>query len=119
MNALSEAGDDKAKVEVARAMLEVIDNYVRAFGNITPETDAEKEIESKYKNTFDMIMKAFNELGIEEVETVGTEFNYEVHNAVMSQPSEEYEEGFVIQEFQKGYLLGEECIRPASVIVAA
>ena len=37
----------------------------------------------------------------------------------MSQPSEEYEEGIVIQEFQKGYLLGEECIRPAAVIVAA
>lgn len=119
MNALANASDDKAKVEVARAMLEVIDNFDRAFGNISPENEAQSEIEAKYKNAYDMIMKAFNELGIKEVETVGTEFNYEVHNAVMSQPSEEYEEGIVIQEFQKGYLLGEECIRPAAVIVAA
>ena len=119
MNALANASDDKAKVEVARAMLEVIDNFDRAFGNISPENEAQSEIEAKYKNAYDMIMKAFNELGIKEVETVGTEFNYEVHNAVMSQPSEEYEEGIVIQEFQKGYLLGDECIRPAAVIVAA
>ena len=36
----------------------------------------------------------------------------------MQQPGTEYEEGVVCQEFQKGYMLDEELIRPAMVAVA-
>jgi molecular chaperone GrpE len=49
---------------------------------------------------------------------VGKEFDYAVHNAVMTSPSDEYEEGVVIQELQKGYALGDEVIRAAYVVVA-
>ena len=56
---------------------------------------------------------------MEEVETVGTEFDYEVHQAVMQKPSEEYDEGIVCEELQKGFKIGDTLVRAAMVVVAA
>ena len=56
---------------------------------------------------------------MQQVETLGTEFDYEVHQAVMQQPSDEYDEGIVCQEFQKGFKIGDTLIRAAMVAVAA
>jgi molecular chaperone GrpE len=119
MNNQSMKGDTMATVQVARQMLDVLDNFDRAFGAVTPETDEDKLIESEYKKSYDNILKVFAELGIEQVETVGTEFNYEYHQAVMQKPSDEYEEGIVCEEFQKGFKLQETLIRAAMVAVAA
>jgi molecular chaperone GrpE len=111
--------DKLASVDVARAMLDVLDNYDRAFKNIVAETPEQEEVEASYRKTYEMIKKAFSDLGITEIETVGKEFDYAVHNAVMTSPSDEYEEGVVIQELQKGYALGDEVIRAAYVVVAS
>lgn len=106
-------------VQVARQMLDVLDNYDRAFGAVTPETDAESAIEAEYKEAYGMIISTFKELGVEEVETVGKEFDFEVHQAVMQRPSEDHEEGIVCEEFQKGFRLGDTLVRAAMVAVAA
>jgi len=108
-----------ATVQVARAMLTCLDNFDRAFGVVTPETDEERAIEAEYKKTYDMILETFRKLGVEEVETVGTEFDYGVHQAVMQKPSDEYEEGIVCEEFQKGFKLQDQLVRAAMVAVAA
>mmetsp|Transcript_35152 Transcript_35152/g.43017 ORF Transcript_35152/g.43017 Transcript_35152/m.43017 type:complete len:232 (+) Transcript_35152:171-866(+) len=115
----NEESGEKATAEVAKKILEVLDNYDRAFSSVTPSSDSEKEVEAAYKATYESILATFNELGIKEVECVGKEFDYEVHNAVMMRPSDEYEEGFVIEELAKGYIMGEDLIRAAMVIVAA
>ena len=104
---------------VVREMLELLDNFDRAFAAIKPETDAEKAIEAEYKEVYQQVMTTIGELGVEEVPTVGTEFDYEMHQAVMQKPSDEYEEGIVCEEFQKGFKLGETLIRAAMVAVAA
>eukprot|EP00978_Attheya_sp_CCMP212_P005726 scaffold12832_cov50-Attheya_sp.AAC.7 len=119
MTRQSEEGKDVATLEVSRKMLEVMDNYDRAFGAVKPETDEEKETEAAYKKTYDMILETFKDLGITEVETLGKEFDYEVHQAVMQRPSDEYEEGIVCDELAKGYILGDRLIRAAMVSVAA
>mmetsp|Transcript_19386 Transcript_19386/g.35222 ORF Transcript_19386/g.35222 Transcript_19386/m.35222 type:complete len:241 (-) Transcript_19386:305-1027(-) len=119
MTRQSEEGKDVATLEVSRKMLEVMDNYDRAFGAVRPETDEEKEIEASYKKTYDMILETFKDLGITEVETLGKEFDYEVHQAVMQRPSDEYDEGIVCDELAKGYILGDRLIRAAMVSVAA
>jgi molecular chaperone GrpE len=111
--------DKLASTEVAKAMLDVLDNFDRAFKNLVPETPTQKEVEASYTNTYDMITKAFLDLGIKQIETVGKEFDYLVHSAVMTSPSDEYDEGIVIQELQKGYALDDEVIRAAYVVVAS
>mmetsp|Transcript_39327 Transcript_39327/g.57859 ORF Transcript_39327/g.57859 Transcript_39327/m.57859 type:complete len:245 (+) Transcript_39327:131-865(+) len=119
MIALSKDGDGRASAEVARVILEVIDNYDLAFGNITPETDEEKAIEAAYTETYDSIIRLFKDIGVTQVETVGKEFDYEVHNAVMTRPSDEYDEDIVSEELQKGFVLEDELIRAASVVVSS
>ena len=104
---------------VVREILELLDNFDRAFGAVKPETDAEMAIEAEYKELYDSIVATFENLGVEQVKTVGTEFDYEVHQAVMQRPSDEYEEGMVCDEFQKGFKMGDTLIRAAMVAVAA
>ena len=112
-------GKETATVEVATKMLNVLDNYDRAFQSLEAATNEEVEIVDAYKNTYDMILDAFAELNVTKVETVGTEFDYEMHQAMMQMPSDEYEEGIVCQEFAMGWKCGEKLIRPAMVVVAA
>ncbi|KAL3926739.1 MAG: hypothetical protein SGBAC_013353 [Bacillariaceae sp.] len=104
---------------VVREMLELLDNFDRGFGVITPETDEDAAIEAEYKALYQSVLDKFIELGVEPVETVGIEFDYEVHQAIMQRPSEDYEEGIVCEEFQKGFKMGETLIRAAMVAVAA
>jgi len=112
-------GNPAATVEVVRKILDVLDNYDRAFGAVVSETEEQKAVELDYKKTQEMLYEILKKLGVTEVPTVGTEFDYEVHQAVMQRPSEEYEEGIVCEELAKGFVLGDKLIRAAMVSVAA
>mmetsp|Transcript_10868 Transcript_10868/g.15322 ORF Transcript_10868/g.15322 Transcript_10868/m.15322 type:complete len:245 (-) Transcript_10868:95-829(-) len=119
MTQQSAAGDEDAVIQVTREMLAVLDNFDRAFGIVTPETESEKEIDAAYRSVYQSILDVFKDLGVTEIETVGKEFDYEVHQAVMQRPSEDYEEGIVCEELQKGFILDQRLIRAAMVSVAA
>jgi molecular chaperone GrpE len=110
-------GSTDATIQVARKMLDVVDNCNRAFSNVSPETDEQKAIEAAFKKAYGSILSTFEELGIKEIATVGTEFDYEVHQAVMQRPSE-FEEGFVCEELQKGYMFQDKLVRAAMVVVS-
>ncbi|KAL7428385.1 hypothetical protein ACHAXH_000803 [Discostella pseudostelligera] len=112
-------GAETATVDVAQKILNVLDTYDRAFQSVEAATNEEVEIVDAYKKTYDMILDAFAELNVTKVETVGVEFDYEMHQAIMQMPSDEYEEGIVCQEFAMGWKCGEKLIRPAMVAVAA
>ena len=111
-------GKETATIEVATSILNVLDNYDRAFQAVEAATNEEVEIVDAYKHTYDMIIGALTELNVTRVETVGAEFDYEMHQAMMQMPSDEHEEGIVCQEFAPGWAFGEKCIRPAMVAVA-
>lgn len=46
-------------------------------------------------------------------------FNVKLHEAIMREDSNEYEEGIIIQEFRKGFKLGDRLLRPSMVKVSA
>ena len=119
MNTQSNASNNQATMQVARKMLDVLDNFDRAFGAVTAETESEKEIEAEYRKAYDEVLAIFDRLGIQQVETLGIPFDYEYHQAVLQMPSDEYEEGLVCQEFAKGFKIGDTLIRAAMVAVAA
>jgi len=52
------------------------------------------------------------------METVGQPFNPEIHEAVMRVESDEHEEGIIVEELQRGYILKDRVIRPAMVKVS-
>ena len=98
-------------------ILPVVDNFERGLGAMT---DADKE--SSFAQGIEMIYKQLTKVLVDEgvtvIEAQGKEFDPMLHNAVMQQPSEEYESGIVIQELQKGYKYKDKVLRHSMVMVA-
>ena len=69
-----------------------------------------------------MIWKQLNgvleALGVKPIPAVGEQFDPHVHEAVVTEATDEYEPDTVIQEIVAGYRLGDKLIRPALVKVA-
>ncbi|MBD3234809.1 MAG: nucleotide exchange factor GrpE [candidate division Zixibacteria bacterium] len=57
-------------------------------------------------------------MGVTEIESVGKIFDPNVHEAMMQLPSEDYDEGIVMDQSQKGYMLRDKVLRPAKVIIS-
>ena len=60
-----------------------------------------------------------DELAMEKIETVGAEFDYNLHMAIQQIPSPEYEEGVVCSEMQPGYSVKGQLVRAAYVMVSS
>ncbi|KAG5190456.1 heat shock protein GrpE [Tribonema minus] len=118
LNDTMEAGNE-AKVKALKAILTVNDNFERASQAIKAQTDGEKAVVAYYKGVYNAMHTVFKELGMEPVPTVGHPFDYNLHEAVMRQPSAEHEEDLVSQEFTKGFTVGGTLIRPAMVAVSS
>lgn len=114
----SAAVTDTTTVEVATRVLDVLDNYDRAFQAVAAATNEEVEVVAAYTRTQGMVLAALAELNVTRVETVGAEFDYEEHQALLQMPSEEHAEGIVCQEMAPGWKCGEKLLRPAMVAVA-
>ena len=55
---------------------------------------------------------------LKTVPALGTEFDYNLHEAIQQMPSEEYAEDIVCNVFQEGYMIGDKLVRPAIVAVS-
>lgn len=119
MTSQSGQQNEMAVTMVVRQMLELLDNFDRAFGSIKPETDEQTAIQAEYKELYQEVLEKFTSLGVKQVPTVGVEFDYEIHQAVMQRPNPDYEEGIVCEEYTKGFKMGDTLIRAAMVAVAA
>lgn len=95
-------------------LLEVIDNFERALEVETEDTGFKEGMTMIFKQTGAVLEKA----GLAEIPALGEVFDPNVHNAVMSEDTEEYESGKVSGVMQKGYTLNGKVIRPSMVRVA-
>ena len=92
-------------------LLPVLDNLDRAL-------EAGGDIREGVRATRDQLAEVLGKEGLLPVASDGQAFDPNVHEAVMGQPSEEHEEGTILQTFERGYLLRGKPIRPAKVVVA-
>ena len=102
------------RVDTVTKFLPVYDNLQRALAAETTDEAYKKGVEM----TFTQLKEIFTKLGVEEIEAVGQSFDPTVHNAVMHIDDEAYGENIIVQEFQKGFKLGEKVIRFSMVQVA-
>ncbi|KAA3486511.1 protein GrpE-like [Gossypium australe] len=105
--------------EVLENLLPVLDNFERAKAQIKIETEGEEKINNSYQSIYKQFMEILGSLGVEPVETVGNLFDPMLHEAIMREDSTEFEEGIILQEFRKGFKLGERLLRPSMVKVSA
>jgi molecular chaperone GrpE len=113
---------NRVVADVAAKLLPVLDNLKRAL-------DAEASVESAESDEFrhflsgvDLIYKQLNgvleALGVKPIAAVGEQFNPHIHEAVVTEATNDYEPDTVMQEIVSGYRLGDKLIRPALVKVA-
>jgi len=100
-----------ASEKLVQDLLPVLDNLDRAL-------EAGGDIREGVQATREQLAAVLAEEGLLPVASDGQPFDPNVHDAVMGQPSEEHEEGTIIQTFQRGYVLNGKPIRPAKVVVA-
>ncbi|XP_038883542.1 protein GrpE isoform X1 [Benincasa hispida] len=108
-----------AQGEVVETLLGVLDNFERARAQIKVETEGEEKINQSYQSIYKQFTEILGSLGVVPVETIGKPFDPLLHEAIMREDSVEFEEGIILDEFRKGFLLGERLLRPSMVKVSA
>lgn len=122
-NLQKEAEDARARAaqcskEILLAeIIPVLENFKMAFGHVAKE-DRTKDWVVGLEHTKKQLEGLLKSSGIEPIETVGQEFDPELHEAVGTRQEEGQEAGAILEEAKGGYKMSEKTLIPAKVIVA-
>ena len=110
---LSEA----AAADLIGELLPLVDDMERAL-----KADTGGEATAAVRRGVELIHKQLLETlrkrGVKPIDSLGADFDPHFHMAVSHEPAEGRREGEVIEEFRRGYMLGDRLLRPAMVKVA-
>lgn len=108
-----------ANERIVNDLLPVLDNFERALGQ-EAEASENEELKNYAKGMeliFEQLKGALEKAGVKEIEALGEDFDPNVHNAVMTEQTDEYEDGKISKVMQKGYKLNDRVVRPSMVAV--
>jgi molecular chaperone GrpE len=110
---LSEA----AAADLIEELLPLVDDLERAL-----KAETGSEAADAYRRGVDLIHRRLLEIlrkrGVRAIEAEGADFDPYYHQAVAHEPTQGRREGEVIEEFRRGYMLGDRLLRPSMVKVA-
>ena len=99
---------------------DIVTSFLPILDNLEKAVNAETADEG-YKQGVQMVQKQFIDtlanLGVTPIETIGEQFNPELHEAVSSVEAEDLKSGTIKEEFRKGYKIGQKVIRHSMVVV--
>jgi molecular chaperone GrpE len=109
----------RSRADLLLEMIPILDNLERALLSLE-ESEGDPEatrhgvalIHKQFKDTL-------TKFGLRPVESLGCTFDPHVHEAVTIEPTDEHQENTIIEEFQRGYKIGDRLLRPAKVKVAS
>ncbi len=112
--------EQRGVARLARELLPALDNLDRAIkaAEAHPES-ANPELIGGIQLVQQELIAAFSRAGIVRDTALGEPFNPHQHEAVAQQPAEGQAAGTVIEVYEHGYLIGDEVLRAAKVVVAA
>jgi molecular chaperone GrpE len=107
---------DQAVVDLLQELLLVVDDFDRALTVEVDEGGAayRKGVELMHAKLHDLLRKH----GVAPMDTLGADFDPNLHQAVMHEVSPDHREGEVIGELRRGYVMNGRLLRPAMVKVA-
>src|SRR3954469_22124857 len=109
---------DQADAMAADALMDllpIVDDLERALKAAdNPGDPFRKGVELIHRQMTDLLRKR----GVKTVDAVGADFDPRYHQAVVQEVSPDHREGEVIEEFARGYMLGDRLLRPSMVKVA-
>lgn len=103
--------------QLITGLLPVLDNFERALQTEPTPEDVGKFVEGVrmiHRQFLDVLTKA----GVQPIEAIGSAFNPEFHEAIMSEENPEVPDETVIGEFQRGYVMHGRLLRPSVVKVS-
>ncbi len=99
-----------------RDLLPIVDNLERALSHVEDKSDG-------LALGVEMVVRQFSDIlsgkGLEPIPAKGEPFDPNIHEALTHQPSDEFPADTVMEEFQRGYRLGDFVLRPAQVVVSS
>ena len=107
-----------ANESLIKELLLVVDNMERAISSSKDEGNSNNGLIEGIDMTLKELLKIFEEFGVKQIESLGKPFDPNFHQAVMQEETDEHPRNTVINELQKGYIINERLLRPATVVVS-
>lgn len=108
---------ETANIKLIEKLLVILDDIQRFEKNYSENIEV-KDLKTGVDMIFNKFRGILKNAGLKEIEAIGKEFDPELHEALLSVPSEKYDENFVVDEHEKGYMIGEKVVRHSKVLVA-
>lgn len=102
----------RANQNLICGLLPVIDNFCLALGSINDES-----VQKGVKMIYEQLINLLHNEGLAEIDSIGCEFNPEVHEAVGFVQDDAHDDNVIVEELRKGYMLSGKIIRPGMVKV--
>jgi molecular chaperone GrpE len=106
-----------ANFKLLQKLLPVLDDLQRAVDSGKTNADSKALMEG-VELVLNKTAQTFADAGVTPMETIGVDFDINLHEALMQIPSEA-PEGQIVQEAQRGYMLGNKVLRHAKVLISA
>jgi molecular chaperone GrpE len=103
-----------AKRDLIYNLISVLDDMERFRQHFNSENQNDLE---GFNLIYQKIVKIFKEEGLEEISAVGERFDPEFHEAIGIEETEIEQDELIIEEWQKGYIFGNQVLRPSKVKV--
>lgn len=109
-----------ALTEISKELLHVMDAAEKGLAALSAE-DRDPRL-AGYREGYELLLRnmrsVLEKFGVKELPAVGEKFDPSVHEAVVTEATDEHEEGRVLEEYRKGYTISDRLLRPAQVKVA-
>ena len=100
------------------SILPIVDNFERARQQLKPESEEAQALHRSYQGLYKQLVEVLKQQGVAPMRVVGQQFDPNLHEAVLREPSEELKEDFIVEELQRGYHLEGKVLRHALVKVS-
>jgi molecular chaperone GrpE len=114
----SSALRSQANEELAGQLLGVIDNLELGL-RAAREHNADRSFVEGYELVLSELLGVLERAGLERIETVGREFDPNLHEAISHLPSPEHDEGIIMHEVRSGYRFTGRLLRAPQVTVSS
>ena len=100
------------------AILPIVDNFERARQQLKPETEEAQTLHRSYQGLYKQLVEVLKQQGVAPMRVVGQQFDPNLHEAVLREPSDKFNEDIITEELQRGYHIEGKVLRHALVKVS-
>lgn len=110
---------ETAASDLLRDLLPVVDDLERALSSPADQAGSVEPYRRGIELIHRQLLDVLRQHGVKPIEAVKTDFDPHRHQAVTHEPAPGHREGEVIEEYRRGYMVGNRLLRPSMVKVAA